>query len=280
MAVMFPEINATSTRLDLRFPNKGDEEAFRSSLEEQLLSSGFLYSAIASVIMGAYTLWNFSREVGSSFVWSASDPQLCCFAALGSGALVTCGLATLLWFRIHRDYHVSWNYEALIAGAFLYYVLVLGFFGPTHGPILLGSDPIPSSRHARHRGGTEMLTFEMLSIDLVISCLAVRVPLRTCVGWIVPVFGGGAYVLLLIFVTRLDLTTTSMLVLLLFLVFFTMHTHESDKRYSWLVSIAGQQQPAVPQFPIEGLRIVRQVQEQAVLEGRQGDARRRVGPTS
>eukprot|EP00930_Biecheleria_cincta_P071177 TRINITY_DN5869_c0_g2_i1.p1 TRINITY_DN5869_c0_g2~~TRINITY_DN5869_c0_g2_i1.p1 ORF type:complete len:603 (+),score=61.16 TRINITY_DN5869_c0_g2_i1:37-1845(+) len=219
-------------RLDLRFrEEKLSENGFKQSLEPEILKYGALIAFAGALLVPCTLIPVLVREAQStrnpldfqnwdvrftlSLIWCLT------FTTAVSFCLASCLRMRYNWFQ-------NWNWELYFMIVATSYVVSLSLANFWHMPFLAGTHPSDVWQHDVR--GTEV--FILLAIDGLLTAVAMYVPIRSCVLWILPCCGVGSYLVMLLALDVVMPNDRHLTVgALALLAFFSMHgAFQNDKR--------------------------------------------------
>eukprot|EP00930_Biecheleria_cincta_P071174 TRINITY_DN5869_c0_g1_i1.p1 TRINITY_DN5869_c0_g1~~TRINITY_DN5869_c0_g1_i1.p1 ORF type:complete len:606 (+),score=58.62 TRINITY_DN5869_c0_g1_i1:34-1851(+) len=223
-------------QLDLRFKETLSEDAFRQSLESEILKHGAAICLAGAVLIPSMLIPVLVRESSSnqnplsfqnwdvrlslSLIWFLT------FAIAVSFCLASCLRITKNWFK-------NWNWELYFMMVITCYVVSLSLANFRHTPLLVGLHPSDVWQHDVR--GTEV--FIPLAIDCLLTAVAMYVPVRTCILWTLPCCAVGSYLIVLLAFDDAMLNDRHLPAGALgLLAFFSMHgalKNEKRRRENW-----------------------------------------------
>eukprot|EP00931_Biecheleriopsis_adriatica_P061463 TRINITY_DN36959_c0_g1_i1.p1 TRINITY_DN36959_c0_g1~~TRINITY_DN36959_c0_g1_i1.p1 ORF type:complete len:604 (+),score=64.71 TRINITY_DN36959_c0_g1_i1:100-1911(+) len=183
-------------RLDLRFYRRDDEQAFKESLEPEILKHGCLVSLAGVAIIPLALVPVFVRETSSTrnpLKYGTGDVREILFWIWMLVLVTNLAYCVMSFLRMWKGWFSKVNWELFFMAVVTFYILSLSLVNFWHFPLMLGYEPSTVWQHDAR--GTEV--FILLAIDGTFTAVAMYVPVRSCVMWILPFVGVGCYVCML-----------------------------------------------------------------------------------
>jgi len=182
--------------LDLRFKEVETEVAFKASVEPEVLRFGVMGGLILELLIPLTLVPVYIQESShedNPYDMSTGDVRtlllilwLLCFGFTGMFCIF--GL-----LRIWRGWFQRWNWEAIFMVMITYYALNLTLANFWHMPLIVGNDPVQVWKHDAR--GAEV--YILLALDGIMTTVAMYIPVRSCVLWVLMLVGVGSYTVML-----------------------------------------------------------------------------------
>eukprot|EP00930_Biecheleria_cincta_P028065 TRINITY_DN19582_c1_g1_i2.p1 TRINITY_DN19582_c1_g1~~TRINITY_DN19582_c1_g1_i2.p1 ORF type:complete len:578 (-),score=92.64 TRINITY_DN19582_c1_g1_i2:196-1929(-) len=230
-------IRGVLAQIDLRF--HGDrlaEDAFAESLEPDVLKSGFWVSLAGAVLIPCALIPVVvceSKSTQNPLQIQNWDIRSSLFLIWTSTFMITASYCVTSCLRMWKNWFRNWNWELYFLMVAMYYIVSLSLANFWHMPFLAGSHPSKVWQHDAH--GSEV--FVLLAIDGLLTAVAMYVPVRTCMLWILPLVGVGSHFIVLVLADSMLPNDRNLRIgVLLLLAFFSQHCavrDETRRRQNW-----------------------------------------------